>query len=79
MFSKSTLKPHIYFLKKQLPQSNQNHQSMCLNGKTSMLGSVLSSSTKESFDLKEYAERMKREQRLSSQKLIQLVIIKVVS
>ena len=72
MSSKLAIKPRSHFLKKQ-------GQSSLYSG--SRLGFSLhkpshvpsGTATKESLELKDYAEKMMREQRMSSQKLNQLV------
>ena len=65
MSQRIALKPRTYFLKKQNSilggRSALNSQTTAIRG------------TKESSDLKDYAEKMMREQKLSSQKLNQLV------
>ena len=73
MSSKIALKPRCYFLKKSSIPSFQLNQRFGQNGNSQILDSNSNISTKESMDLKEYAEKMMKEQRLSSQKLNQLV------
>ena len=65
MSQRIALKPRTYFLKKQ---------TSVLGGRSALSSqATLSRGTKESSDLKDYAEKMMREQKLSSQKLNQLV------
>ena len=75
MSSKTALRPRSFFLKKQGQQSQQTGGRMGFllhkTAKTPMGSS--GTATKESVELKDYAERMMREQKMSSQKLSQLV------
>ena len=70
MSSRVTVKPRTYFLKRQTVQkTNQGGGTVFSANRTSV---------KESIELKDYAEKMIREQRLSSQKLNQLVWLRSV-
>lgn len=65
MSQRIALKPRTYFLKKQ---------NSILGGRSALNSqTTVTRGTKESSDLKDYAEKMMREQKLSSQKLNQLV------
>ena len=65
MSQKIALKPRTYFLKRQ---------NTFLGGRSALSSQgTTSRGTKESIELKDYAEKMIREQKLSSQKLNQLV------
>lgn len=69
MLSKTALRPRTYFLKRQPTSLSESGGRMGF----SLRATATSATTKESMDLKEYAEKMMREQKMSSQKLVQLV------
>ena len=68
MSSQTTVRPRTYFLKRQLPTT-----SPATNRIGFLIRPPSSNATKESAALKEYAEKMMREQKVSSQRLSQLV------
>ena len=72
MSSKLAIKPRTHFLKKQ-GQSNLYSGSRLGFNLHKPTHVPSGAATKESLELKDYAEKMMREQRMSSQKLNQLV------
>lgn len=75
MSSKTALRPRSFFLKKQGQQTQQagGRMGFLLHKPTKTAVGSNGMATKESVELKDYAERMMREQKMSSQKLSQLV------
>ena len=69
MSSSVTLKPRTFFLKNVRPQIHEGAQKFSFFNPSRKQAT----STKESLELKEYAEKMLKEQKLSSQKINQLV------
>ena len=75
MSSKTALRPRSFFLKKQGQQTQQagGRMGFLLHKPTKTAVGSNGTATKESVERKDYAERMMREQKMSSQKLSQLV------